>query len=184
MAAAAAAAAASSGGSAPHLGAKAAAAEPAQPRTNAKGGIMVEDSEIEAAFRFFDPEGKGSINIQDLKKRLQPFYKDMPLAEYKFLLGEARSMTLKDLKDLLADNDVAGFDPVAEAFKVYDPSGTGFVQPSVLRDIFKKLGFDDLNDDDMRVLLDTADGDRDGRISLEDFRTMLDAARPGAGIRE
>ena len=119
---------------------------------------MVEDSEIEAAFRFFDPEGKGSINIQDLKKRLQPFYKDMPLAEYKFLLGEARSMTLKDLKDLLADNDVAGFDPVAEAFKVYDPSGTGFVQPSVLRDIFKKLGFDDLNDDDMRVLVSSGGG--------------------------
>jgi len=114
---------------------------------------MVDDTEIEAAFRFFDPEGKGSITLQDLKKRLQPFYKDMPIAEYKFLMGSSKSITAKELKELLSENDVAGFDPVAEAFKVYDPSNTGYVQPGVLRDIFRRLGFDDLSDEDMHVLV-------------------------------
>jgi Ca2+-binding EF-hand superfamily protein len=121
-----------------------------------KGGVMVEDAEIEAAFRFFDPDGKGAITLADLKKRLQPFYKDMPIAEYKFLMGDAKSMSLKDLKALLADNDVAGFDPVAEAFKVYDPGNTGYVQPSVLKDIFRRLGFDDLSQEDMKVLVSLA----------------------------
>lgn len=125
----------------------------------AKGGVMVEDAEIEAAFRFFDPDGKGAITLADLKKRLQPFYKDMPIAEYKFLMGGAKSMSLKDLKALLADNDVAGFDPVAEAFKVYDPGNTGYVQPSVLKDIFRRLGFDDLSQEDMKVLVSCLRGE-------------------------
>jgi calmodulin len=119
----------------------------------AKGGVLISEAEIEAAFRFFDTEGKGSINMKDLKKRLQPFYKDMPAAEYKFLLGDAKSISLHELKELLEDNDVAGFDPVAEAFKVYDPSGSGFVQIAVLRDVFRRLGFDDLSDEDMNVLV-------------------------------
>lgn len=153
--------------------------------TTTKGGVKVTDAEVEAAFRFFDPEGKGKITLADLRKRLQPFYKDMPIAEYKFLMGEAKSMTVEDLKTLLADNDVAGFDPVAEAFKVYDPGNTGYVQPNVLKDIFRRLGFEDLSQEDMTVLLETADVDGDGRISLEDFRAMLDvASRPHAASEE
>ena len=40
-------------------------------------------------------------------------------------------LTLNDLKELLLDNEVTNFDPVAEAFKVYDPDSTGFVDTKV-----------------------------------------------------
>jgi calmodulin len=78
-----------------------------------------------------------------------------------------------DLKALLLDNDLANFDPVAEAFKVYDPSGTGFVELSTLRDVFRRLGFGELSEEDVSVLMTTADKDGDGRISLADFRRIL-----------
>ena len=42
----------------------------------------------------------------------------MPLKEYKFLMGSQSELTLEHLKDLLLNNDVTSFDPVAEAFKV------------------------------------------------------------------
>lgn len=45
-------------------------------------------------------------------------FRGLPPAQYKLLLGEKSEMTLKDLKDLLLDNTVENFDPVAEAFKV------------------------------------------------------------------
>ena len=57
--------------------------------------------------------------------------------------------------------------------QVYDPEGTGFADLSILRDIFSQLGFEELSEEDIQILIETADIDRDGRISLEDFRKML-----------
>lgn len=45
-------------------------------------------------------------------------FRGLPPAQYKLLLGEKNEMSLKDLKELLMDNTVENFDPVAEAFKV------------------------------------------------------------------
>lgn len=40
----------------------------------------------------------------------------------RHLVGR-NELTFEDLKLLLIDNEVKNFDPVAEAFKVYDPEG-------------------------------------------------------------
>ena len=109
-----------------------------------------------------------------MQRRLKPFFKEMPVAEYKFLLGDNGSITLDDLKALLEDNELAGMDPVAEAFKVFDPSGCGYVDMDVLADLFRQIGFEELSRDDLRVLLEAADVDKDGKISLQDFRSMVD----------
>lgn len=53
-----------------------------------------------------------------LQKRLSPFYKEMPLAEYEFLMGGQKKLTIDDLHALLDGNEITGFDPVEEAFKV------------------------------------------------------------------
>lgn len=55
---------------------------------------------------------------------------------------------------------VSNFDPVAEAFKVYDPHGSGFVDPGVLRDIFQHLGFGEISEEDLHILIETADVDQ------------------------
>ena len=62
------------------------------------------------------------------------------------------------------DNEVQNFDPVAEAFKVYDPNSTGFVDAEILRSIFQNLGFGDISDEDLSILVETGDKDKDGRI--------------------
>ena len=98
----------------------------------------------------------------------------MPNKEYKFLMNDQSELTLDDLRELLLDNEVKNFDPVAEAFKVYDPEGTGFVDTTVLKAIFENLGFGEISEDDLAVLTETGDVDGDGRISLMDFRKMLD----------
>jgi Ca2+-binding EF-hand superfamily protein len=82
-------------------------------------------------------------------------------------------MTVQELQDLLMDNEVQNFDPVAEAFKVYDPHSTGFVDSEILRSIFQNLGFGEISDEDLGILVETGDKDKDGRISLQDFRNML-----------
>ncbi len=71
----------------------------------------------------------------------------MPAKEYRFLMNNKNEMSFEELRDLLIDNEVKNFDPVAEAFKVYDPDGSGFVDTEVLRSIFESLGFGEITDD-------------------------------------
>lgn len=52
----------------------------------------------------------------------------------------------------------------------------------ILRSIFSNLGFGQLSDEDLTVLVEAADGDGDGKVSLADFRGMCDSVgkREGA----
>lgn len=127
-----------------------------------------------AAFDFFDSKSKGRITLPDLRSRLTVFYKSLQPREFKFLMNNQPELSFEALYAMLAENELTNFDPVAEAFKVYDPMETGFVNMEVLVDIFSHLGFGTLTEDDVRVLLETGDVDKDGRISLDDFRRMLD----------
>lgn len=45
----------------------------------------------------------------------------------------------------------------------------------ILRGIFDNLGFGQMSDEDLAVLVEAADGDGDGRVSLEDFRGMCNS---------
>ena len=136
-------------------------------------GISIDEQELQAAFEFFDVSGTGKITLADLKNRLGAFYKNVPLREYKFLMNNQSELTLDDLRALLENNEIKNFDPVAEAFKVYDPQETGYVDTGVLRGIFEKLGFGTITEEDVKILIETADMDKDGKISLEDFRSIL-----------
>ena len=115
------------------------------------------------------PQGKLTVN--GLKDRLGAFYKNLPPKEIKLLLGEG-NFTKETLKNLLLNNDLGNYDPTKEAFKAYDPNNTGFVDTETLRTIFSSLGYGEITDDDLAVLVETADMDHDGKISLEDFRNM------------
>ncbi|CAN0050779.1 unnamed protein product [Scytosiphon promiscuus] len=90
-------------------------------------------------------------------------------------MNNKTEMNLHDLQEVLLDNEVTNFDPVAEAFKAYDPSETGFVDLEILRSIFDNLGFGQLSDNDLAVLVEVADSDGDGRIGITDFRGMCES---------
>lgn len=149
-------------------------------RRNAKGGIHVNPQELKQAFEFFDTDNKGFITIQDLKKRLGVFYDNLSLREYKFLMNNKQELTEQDLYYLLAHNELTNYDPVEEAFKIYDPRGEGFIDEAVFKSILVKLGFGSISDQDVQTLIETADIDKDGRVSLLDFRKMLPTQRADA----
>lgn len=55
------------------------------------------------------------------------FYQNLSLREYKFLMSNKQELTEPELYALLANNELTNYDPVAEAFKIYDPNETGYV---------------------------------------------------------
>ncbi|CAD2215720.1 hypothetical protein AGDE_07123 [Angomonas deanei] len=70
---------------------------------------------------------------------------------------------------------VAPYDPVRETFEtVYDPQHTGEISAqSTLRPLMARIGFGELNDEELALLVRTADFNRDGKITLEDFRELV-----------
>uniref|UniRef100_A0A7S3BI66 EF-hand domain-containing protein n=1 Tax=Haptolina ericina TaxID=156174 RepID=A0A7S3BI66_9EUKA len=134
--------------------------------------LPISEADLAAAFEFFDIEGQGNITAADLKQRLGPFYKNLPPKDIKMLLGEG-NFTKEVLRGLLRQNELGNYDPVKEAFKAYDPHGTGFAEPSMLRSIFQGLGYGEITVEDLAALVEAADQDGDGRISLDDFKSML-----------
>ena len=145
----------------------------------ASGSFRVDEEELNAAFDFFDIDGTGKLTAANLKQRLGAFYRNLPQKEIKLLLGDG-TFTKDALRSLLQNNDLGAFDPTKEAFKAYDPNNTGFVDTDTLRSIFESLGYGELTDEDLQVLIETADVDGDGRISLSDFQSMLAFTKPPA----
>eukprot|EP01013_Petalomonas_cantuscygni_P016356 TRINITY_DN33349_c0_g1_i1.p1 TRINITY_DN33349_c0_g1~~TRINITY_DN33349_c0_g1_i1.p1 ORF type:complete len:271 (-),score=24.55 TRINITY_DN33349_c0_g1_i1:63-797(-) len=136
--------------------------------------------EVEQAFAFFDVGGRGYLRPKDLKDRLSVFYPNMTNKEYRFLISEPR-FTVDSLWQLLEHHTLQGFDPIREAFRVYDPRDTGYIDRDTLHAVMSSMGYGQLSPEDLDVLLRTADADRDGRISLEDFRLMVTRHRADGG---
>ena len=127
---------------------------------NLKGGVLLSDEEIEAAFAFFlDTRGTG-IN-QDSKQKVGEKLSEQVLRpkdirakfeamNYKISKKEMKTIfdgkkknggiTLEELKMLLLDNE-AVMDPVAEAFKVLDPTGSGIISKERLRKIVSNFNY-------------------------------------------
>ena len=80
-------------------------------------------------------------------------------------------ITVQEVKELLADCDVS-IDPVQEVFKMLDPTGLNYIAEERLKKIFSNLGYGDLTDEELRLLIQTGDNDGDGKIGLEDFRLL------------
>ena len=143
-------------------------------KKNSKGGIYVSREDISSAFDILDSEKTGSIHFPTLKKRLGVFFPEMTAREFRFLMNNKKEITLDDLIELIEDNDIQNYDPIAEAFKAYDPHSQGHIDVEKIKDIFKSYDLGELIDDELDLLKRAADIDNDGLITLQDFRALLD----------
>jgi Ca2+-binding EF-hand superfamily protein len=120
---------------------------------NERGGINVTFDEINRAFQFFDTDNSGKVNINTLRKRLINLFPEITTKELRFLMNNKRELVAEDIFDLLKDNEITNFDPVAEAFKIYDPSQSGYASKEALQDIFRSFGFGELNNEEMAMVM-------------------------------
>merc|ERR550534_2577778 len=77
-----------------------------------KAGLQISQEELRIAWDFFDSNGAGKLTAGDVKRRLQPFYKNISNKEIKFLLNDQAEITFNDFYSLLSENQLHSFDPV------------------------------------------------------------------------
>lgn len=121
-------------------------------KKNSKGGVLITPEEITTAFQLLDSERTGQLTIATLKKRLGTLFPEMSAKEFRFLMNNKKEITIEDLKELLVDNELTNFDPVADAFKVFDPEGKGVINEDKLRAAFISLGLGELSDEELDIL--------------------------------
>jgi len=121
-------------------------------KKNAKGGVLITVEEIQAAFGMLDVEKSGHISLPNMRKRLNALFPDMSAKEYRFLMNNKKELNIEDLKELLLENEISNFDPVAEAFKVFDPKCDGTLDGNKLRAAFISFGFGELSDEEFEIL--------------------------------
>ena len=143
-------------------------------KLNEKGGVLVSREEVEIALKHLASDKKnGRISLVQLKKKLGMFFPEINAKDYKFLFHNRKDISMHELTELLLENDLSQFDPVFEAYKAYDPRGTGYISKENIEKVFSNLGFPVLTDGDLDVLLSVADTDNDGKVSFDDFRAIL-----------
>lgn len=147
---------------------------------NGNGGVYVSEEEIELAFKFFqrfsEEENSQKINVTDVKKGFAALCKPLQKKDVDALFLDKNSFTLDDLKTLLKENPITK-DPIDEAFSILaGGSSNSFLSEARLRKIFTNLDFgSNLTKEELILLIELADSDRDGKIGSEDFRLL---ARP------
>lgn len=126
---------------------------------NSKGGILVSDEDLKAAFDFFDVKGSGKITGHDIRDKMQALTKKLTKKEIKTILDTKESITMQEIKEIVKDNELS-IDPYTEAFSVLDPTGKGFISEERLKKIFLNLGYGDLSEEELQLLISTGDADK------------------------
>jgi len=121
-------------------------------KKNAKGGVQITPEEISVAFSMLDFEKSGQLSLATLKKRLGVLFPEMTAKEFRFLMNNKKDLTIDDLQELLLENELTGYDPIVDAFKVFDPEGRGSMDEDILRQAFVSFGLGELSDEELQVL--------------------------------
>ncbi len=141
------------------------------------------DEDIELAFKFFgategDKDGGArKITAKSMKEMMAALNKKMTKSELKVVFDGCDSITMDEVKRLLRHQSLVD-DPIPEAFAILDPSNVGYIDAERMRKVFANLGFGELSDEELILLMESADFDGDGKISLDDFR-KLSSSMPG-----
>jgi calmodulin len=145
--------------------------------------VLVTEEDIDIAFKLLASGGDGSggssssrVGVKQLAERLRCFRPALEEEEAAFTMGDEKFLTTRYLKDLLLDNTITHFDPIAEAWRCYDPEGTGRADRAALVGIFGRLGMP-MTDEDVGILMSLCGaGGGEGAaatMTVQDFQRLM-----------
>ncbi|CAG8631638.1 3495_t:CDS:2 [Rhizophagus irregularis] len=148
-------------------------------------GLTIEQQqEIREAFDLFDTEGKGIIDIKELKVAIRALGFEPPKKdEIKKLLSEINNKSTSESDDNVDTIDFDSFnkimasernlnDEFLKVFQLFDDDDTGKITFKNLKRIAKELS-EDISDDHLREMIEEADLNGDGEVDENEFIHLL-----------
>lgn len=136
-------------------------------------------ADIKEAFDIFDTEGKGYIDIKELKVAIRALGFEPKKEEIKKMAAEidkdgTSKLSFDDFLTLMtakmAEKDTK--EEILKAFRLFDDDQTGTISFKNLKRVAKELG-ENLTDDELQEMIDEADRDGDGEVNQEEFLRIM-----------
>ncbi|XP_065212486.1 uncharacterized protein LOC135840078 [Planococcus citri] len=135
--------------------------------------------DIKEAFNLFDYEGQGKLKTKELKVAMRALGFEPKREEVRKILQDMN----REGNEFLSYNDFVSImsqkysekdvmDEIRKAFQLFDDDNTGFITVKNLKRVAEKLG-EKFKDEDLQEMIEEADKDGDGAISLEEFAFVM-----------
>eukprot|EP01035_Chromulina_nebulosa_P020589 gene20589-26697_t len=136
--------------------------------------------EIKEAFNLFDTEGKGSIDVRELKAAFRALGFQVKKAEIRQMFVDLD----KDLSSAIVSFDEFlemvtpkmlsrdSREEIMKVFALFDDDNTGAISFKNLKRVATELG-ENLTDEELQEMVDEADRDGDGVINEEEFYRVM-----------
>eukprot|EP00775_Hariotina_reticulata_P009396 gene9395-9560_t len=125
----------------------------------------ITQTQLEAAWKALSPNGC-CLNRHETYNLLKLCYPGLTAPQLKELAAQGAS--LDSLQQLLVETPSSEVDVAAQAMKVLDPGRTGAVDLGVLQRLMTEvMRLPQLDEEELRLVMQLADVDGDGRISLQ-----------------
>jgi centrin-1 len=146
-----------------------------------KSGLDDEQmEELKEAFNLFDTEGKGVIDVRELKAAFRALGFQVKKAEIRQMfidmdkdLGSA-NVTLDEFIDMVSPRMLNrdSREEIMKVFSLFDDDNSGAISFKNLQRVAMELG-ENLTDEELQEMIDEADRDGDGLINEEEFYRVM-----------
>jgi centrin-1 len=135
--------------------------------------------EIREAFDLFDTDGSGTIDAKELKVAMRALGFEPKKEEVKKMIADVDAdgtgcIGFEDFLSLMTQKMMER-DPREEmmkAFRLFDDDETGKISFKNLKRVAKELG-ESITDEELQEMIDEADRDGDGEVSVEEFLRIM-----------
>merc|ERR1719403_179587 len=145
--------------------------------------------EIKEAFNLFDSDGSGTIDVRELKASMKALGYDVKKDDLRKIFFDldrdtSEKITLNEFEKIMTERfskrDTR--EEVDKIFRLFDEENTGFITFKNLKRVVQELG-EDLEDEEIQEMIDEADKDADGQVSMDEFWRVM-KKRSGNAIDE
>ncbi len=136
--------------------------------------VQVTLKDVEDFFRFLNPLSQKirKEHVKDLVRRVNGCTDREAEKKANLLLGGKDDIDYKTLYSMIQNTKFINFDPIEQAYKELGPDDKGHLDPNNLKRLIEALGLGSIEKKDLHLLKEVADVDKDGEITLEDFKTL------------
>ncbi|CAF1163435.1 unnamed protein product [Adineta steineri] len=140
-----------------------------------------ENDEIKEAFELFDNDKDNELDYHEFKVGLRALGFDIHKAEAQKLMRDydrqgKNKITYQDFHEVAAEMMLQrdSRDEVLKAFKLFDDDEAGKISLKKLRRVARELD-DNVNEEELKAMIDEFDLDGDGEINFDEFLAMLNS---------